>query len=239
MKWLTEDVKAGDSLFFHYSGHGGQEEDTTQLEEDGLNETIIPHDYQQSGMINDDTIHDLLVKPLPAGVRLTAIFDSCHSGTVMDLPYYHAKEEEYKNAHKKDESGFEYRHDIEVADLKDLRDVKGKLFDVVSSELLYQGKKKGRRKVVQQLNTSKALVMQISGCRDEQTSSDTNAFDGQSTGAMSYAFMSTMTNNPNQTWESLIRNMRDILHKEGPKKFIQMPQLSMGRLVSPQLPVVI
>lgn len=31
--------------------------------------------------------HTLLVKPLPAGCRLTAIFDSCHSGTVMDLPY--------------------------------------------------------------------------------------------------------------------------------------------------------
>lgn len=31
--------------------------------------------------------HDMLVKPLPAGCRLTAIFDSCHSGTVMDLPY--------------------------------------------------------------------------------------------------------------------------------------------------------
>lgn len=29
----------------------------------------------------------MLVKPLPAGCRLTGIFDSCHSGTVMDLPY--------------------------------------------------------------------------------------------------------------------------------------------------------
>lgn len=50
-------------------------------------------------------MHDLLVKPLPEGARLTAIFgkhkatqqsdllidmlfiDSCHSGTVLDLPY--------------------------------------------------------------------------------------------------------------------------------------------------------
>lgn len=31
--------------------------------------------------------HEIVVKPLPAGCRLTAIFDSCHSGTVMDLPY--------------------------------------------------------------------------------------------------------------------------------------------------------
>lgn len=35
----------------------------------------------------DDELHDRLVKPLPPGCRLTAIFDSCHSGSAMDLPY--------------------------------------------------------------------------------------------------------------------------------------------------------
>lgn len=28
-----------------------------------------------------------MVKPLPRGCRLTAIFDSCHSGTALDLPF--------------------------------------------------------------------------------------------------------------------------------------------------------
>ena len=79
--------------FFHYSGHGGQQEDETGMEEDGLDETILPVDFQTSGQITDDTIHDILVRPLPAGVRMTAIFDSCHSQTAMDLPYvYHAEE---------------------------------------------------------------------------------------------------------------------------------------------------
>lgn len=31
-----------------------------------------------------------MVKPLAPGVRLTAIFDSCHSGTALDLPYIYS-----------------------------------------------------------------------------------------------------------------------------------------------------
>lgn len=30
-------------------------------------------------------IHATLVAPLPKGVRLTAVFDSCHSGSVLDV----------------------------------------------------------------------------------------------------------------------------------------------------------
>lgn len=46
-------------------------------------ETIIPLDYKQTGEIVDDELHDIMVRPLPAGCRLTAIFDSCHSGERM------------------------------------------------------------------------------------------------------------------------------------------------------------
>ena len=34
-----------------------------------------------------DARFNTMVRPLPAGCRLTMIFDSCHSGTVGDLPY--------------------------------------------------------------------------------------------------------------------------------------------------------
>ena len=53
----------------------------------GYDECIYPADFKQAGEIIDDQLHDLLVRPLPPGCRLTAIFDSCHSATVMDLPY--------------------------------------------------------------------------------------------------------------------------------------------------------
>lgn len=35
-------------------------------------------------------MHRIMVQPLQAGVRLTAIFDSCHSGTALDLPYIYS-----------------------------------------------------------------------------------------------------------------------------------------------------
>ena len=33
-------------------------------------------------------LRDMLVDPLPVGSSLTAIFDSCHSGTLLDLDHY-------------------------------------------------------------------------------------------------------------------------------------------------------
>ncbi|KAF7312076.1 hypothetical protein MIND_00219800 [Mycena indigotica] len=87
MHWLVKDARPHDSLFFHYSGHGGQTQDLDGDEVDGFDETIYPLDYKRAGFIVDDEMHDIMVKPLPSGCRLTAVFDSCHSGTVLDLPY--------------------------------------------------------------------------------------------------------------------------------------------------------
>jgi len=87
MRWLVMDAQPGDSLFFHYSGHGGQMPDDNGDEADGMDETLIPVDYQTGGQIRDDLIYKLLVAPLPADVHLLSVFDCCHSGTILDLPY--------------------------------------------------------------------------------------------------------------------------------------------------------
>lgn len=87
MQWLVAGAKAGDSLFFSYSGHGGQQRDMLGEEYDGMNETLIPLDGRQAGHLVDDDVNRLLVNPLPEGVVLHAIIDACHSGTALDLPY--------------------------------------------------------------------------------------------------------------------------------------------------------
>jgi len=87
MQWLVRDARPNDSFFFHYSGHGGQTEDLDGDEDDGYDQTIYPVDHQRAGVIIDDMMHDIMVKPLPAGCRLTAIMDCCHSGSALDLPF--------------------------------------------------------------------------------------------------------------------------------------------------------
>eukprot|EP00995_Heteronema_vittatum_P005698 NODE_189_length_1669_cov_858.618519_g128_i0.p1 GENE.NODE_189_length_1669_cov_858.618519_g128_i0~~NODE_189_length_1669_cov_858.618519_g128_i0.p1 ORF type:complete len:448 (-),score=151.78 NODE_189_length_1669_cov_858.618519_g128_i0:324-1637(-) len=104
MRWLVQGARPGDSLFFHYSGHGSTQRDTSGDERDNQDETICPLDYKRAGMLVDDEICDLLVEPLSAGVRLTCLMDCCHSGTGMDLPYVMSS--------KKDEVVCEYKSNL-------------------------------------------------------------------------------------------------------------------------------
>ncbi|KAK1326005.1 Metacaspase-1 [Acorus calamus] len=87
LSWLVQGCQRGDSLLFHYSGHGSQQKDYTGDELDGYDETIVPMDFEKQGMIIDDEINETIVRPLPYGVKLHAIVDSSHSGTVLDLPF--------------------------------------------------------------------------------------------------------------------------------------------------------
>lgn len=87
MRWLSSGNQAGDSLLFHFSGHGGYQADKNGDESDGSDETIMPVDHARAGAIVDDELNALLVQPLAPGVRLTAIFDCCHSGSALDLPF--------------------------------------------------------------------------------------------------------------------------------------------------------
>nr|GLL28069.1 metacaspase-1-like [Ipomoea trifida] len=87
MYWLVQGCQAGDSLVFHFSGHGSQQRNYTGDEVDGYDETLCPLDFEAQGMIVDDEINATIVRPLPPGAKLHAIIDACHSGTMLDLPY--------------------------------------------------------------------------------------------------------------------------------------------------------
>jgi len=88
LKALVNSSVKGDSLVFYYSGHGTRVANIgADLEIDGLDEAICPHDYASAGVIRDDDFKAVLSK-MKAGVNLEVIFDCCHSGTgtrKMDL----------------------------------------------------------------------------------------------------------------------------------------------------------
>jgi metacaspase-1 len=74
-------------LVFHFSGHGAQKPDPNGYEEDGMNECILPMDFNYTDVITDDLMQSIMVRNLPECVKLTAVMDCCHSGTGLDLPY--------------------------------------------------------------------------------------------------------------------------------------------------------
>jgi hypothetical protein len=57
------------------SGHGAQIKDKVGDEIDGFDEVVFPLDYKSAGHLTDDDMNALMVQPLPAGCRLTALFD--------------------------------------------------------------------------------------------------------------------------------------------------------------------
>ena len=44
--WLIDGTKAGDRVFFYYSGQGYFEDDVSGDEKDGLDETLVPTDAE-------------------------------------------------------------------------------------------------------------------------------------------------------------------------------------------------
>jgi hypothetical protein len=78
----------GDCLFLLYSGHGTCTADLNRDELDGQDELIVPIDATSiHSCILDDELNQIILTGLKPGVKLFALFDSCFSGTMLDLKY--------------------------------------------------------------------------------------------------------------------------------------------------------
>jgi len=90
--WLVSEP--GCALFLHYSGHGGQVKDPDGDRESGFDDTICPVDWDTKGQIDSDTLHKRLVTALAPGCQLHVLFDCCHSGSAIELPYVYRTDED-------------------------------------------------------------------------------------------------------------------------------------------------
>lgn len=84
-RWLIEDTKPGDRVFFLYAGHGSQMKDMSGDEADGLDEVLAPYDVNWRGdsfvnVVSDDELGKLIGQL--SGRLAVLVFDSCNSGTI-------------------------------------------------------------------------------------------------------------------------------------------------------------
>ncbi|BGP45538.1 Ca(2+)-dependent cysteine protease [Rhodotorula kratochvilovae] len=216
MQWLVRDAQPNDSLFFHFSGHGGQTAATEGDEIDGYDETIYPLDHKTAGVIVDNDMHRIMVSPLPQGCRLTAIFDCCHSGSALDLPYTYSTEGKLKEPSMLADAG----SGALGAATSYLRGDMGGVFKTLTGvgKRIMNGDK--ATEYTKATRSSNADVISLSGCRDKETSADTSV-GGQATGAMSWSLIASLTKYPQQTWLQLLNTIRDEI-----KAYTQKPQLA-------------
>lgn len=220
MQWLVKNAQPNDSLFFHYSGHGGLTKDLDGDEESGYDSVIYPVDFEAAGHIVDDDMHEIMVRPLPTGCRLTALFDSCHSGSVLDLPYCYSTKGVVKEPNMwKDvgsgglQAAMAYATGNRSALISSLTSIAGAVKNSMDNNV--------DKERVRQFKFSSADVIMFSGSKDDQTSADA-VEDGKNIGAMSWAFINVLSQQPQQSYLSLLQNMRQELSG----KYSQKPQLS-------------
>jgi hypothetical protein len=79
---LVSRASPGDTLVFHFSGHGSQVPDQDGDERsDRMDEVLCPRDFTWDGCwIRDDNLSDVFSR-LPKDVHLEVLLDCCHSGT--------------------------------------------------------------------------------------------------------------------------------------------------------------
>ncbi|KAI8904338.1 peptidase C14, caspase domain-containing protein [Gorgonomyces haynaldii] len=223
MQWLVKDAAPGDCFFLHYSGHGAYVDDTTGDEADGKDETICPVDYAQAGMLIDDEMHKLLVEPLPKGAKMTVVFDCCHSGSGIDLPFTYSIDGKNEILFRDNrlvalESGM---NAVKHLANKNVEAAMREAFSALS--IL---KEKQPQPVQGPIKTSDADIVFFSGCKDTQTSADAH-IEGAHTGAMSWALLKVLRENPALNLTELLKKLRETLQG----KYQQIPQLSTGHMV--------
>jgi hypothetical protein len=87
IQWLVKDLKPGQSVYLHYSGHGTRVMDTNGDERSGADSCICPYDGSQFQIITDDELRSFLVNKIPQGSKCFTVLDCCNSGTALDLRY--------------------------------------------------------------------------------------------------------------------------------------------------------
>jgi hypothetical protein len=196
IEWLLSHRVPGDELVLHYSGHGSQVRDRDGDElNDYLDEILCPTDLDWDSPFTDDEITWCFNKKAD-GVFLTFICDSCHSGSIT---------RSIGNFPSDDKIEERPRFINPPLDIKARN----------NSDTL------GKHKIGKTLEGPQEHVL-LSGCRDDQTSSDAY-IDGRWQGALTSSLIQTIKANPHRDWIAIHADIIALLNSTG---YTQKPQLS-------------
>lgn len=226
---LIEGSRPGDELVLFASTHGSHVPDQDGDDEDGYDEVLVAHDHDwERAVLTDDELARLLAR-LPDGVRLAAVWDTCHAGTMQDTA----------------STSYRTRGVERPAGLADGVEVLGYRYLPLPERYdLAPGTKGVRKKPPPARKRKKkppagaehgalgALVhdgfpaVSLSGCADDEASADAS-FGGIHEGAFSHAMLEVLRRNREElTWEQLHNLTRAGMKKLGIK---QTPQLHLPR----------
>lgn len=198
-----------------------------------MDNTICPVDYEANGQIIDDEINAIMVRPLAHGARLTAIFDCCHSGSAMDLPFTYNSDGSIKT------SKGALKKLTSAGKSVGMHMLRGNVLGAAMSAAALFGGLGGATKSKAELERTKgnqfADVIMLSGCKDSQTSAD-SSFSGRASGALTFTFLEAMRQlNGRCSYGQLLTRLRTLLAQG----YDQKPQLSSGRYMDMNQPFLI
>lgn len=88
MNKLLSASNSGDIAFIYYAGHGSEVRNSLSFELDKKDQTIVPSNAWQEGVldIRDKELSKIFNEFLDKKIKLTVIFDCCHSGSISRGP---------------------------------------------------------------------------------------------------------------------------------------------------------
>ncbi len=84
MENLLKESQQNDIAFIYYAGHGSQVKNSMSAEKDKKDESMVPVDTWKEGVadIRDKELAKMFNRFIDKGVKLTIIYDCCHSGSI-------------------------------------------------------------------------------------------------------------------------------------------------------------
>lgn len=220
LDWLV-DVRPGDFVVFHYSGHGAQVPTGDPSEPDGLSECICPVDFDWSAprMIIDKQFVSIFSR-IPAGCIFNWASDSCHSGDLdreLVAPVAMSKSNVfYPIACFLKKLCFWQKPKVATA----------KTFPNPPHIMLGISRAAAKGFQTRGMVGGKLDVGFISGCKSNQTSADTY-MNNQPCGALTTFLIKNINETPNVPLSTLVANINRDLQANG---YSQSPQAEGARV---------